>query len=51
MPLKLTESANLLIEAGKAADYGYAAVITVILVILNLVFAIVVFNKREITGG
>ncbi len=48
MPTHLMDSVNLLIDAAKPDDYLWAAVIAIGLIIINMILAIVVFNKKEL---
>lgn len=48
VPAQLASSANLLTEAGKATDYGAAAIVAVVLTALSVIFAVIIFNRRSL---
>lgn len=48
MPTHLMDSVNLLIDAAKPDDYLWAIVIAIGFIIINMILAMVVFNKKEL---
>ena len=45
LPAQLMDSSNLLTPAGNMADYGFAVAVTIAFSVLNVIIAIVLFNK------
>lgn len=48
LPVQLMDSSNLLTSGGNVEDYVWAVSVTIVLSVLNVIIAIVLFNKREI---
>lgn len=48
LPAQLMDSSNLLTSGGNVEDYVWAVSVTIVLSVLNVIIAIVLFNKREI---
>lgn len=48
LPAQLMDSSNLLTSGGNMEDYVWAVSVTIVLSVLNVIIAIVLFNKREI---